>query len=80
MIRVVLSFEDGSFTALEVMTAEGRYDDIAAAVQESLQINRTLMMQARQGFTEVLLRNPSTGDLRSMEVPRLPMIAARYRE
>lgn len=79
MIRVLLSFDDGSFTALEVMTAEGRYDDIAATVQESLQINRTLMTQAKQGFTEVLLRNPSTGDLRSMEVPRLALIAARRR-
>ncbi|KQR33139.1 hypothetical protein [Deinococcus sp. Leaf326] len=79
MTTVLFMFDDGSFGALSQMTTEGNYADPADTLRESLQINATFMTQAKQGFTEVIVRNPRTGDERTLEIPRLSLIAARCR-
>lgn len=79
MTDLILTFDDGSLTTLTQMTAEGAYADPADTLHESLQINATFMTQAKQGFSEVIVRNPRTGDERVVEIPRLVLIAARCR-
>lgn len=79
MTTVLLTFDDGSLTTLTQMTTDGQYTDLADTLHESLQINATFMTQARQGFSEVIVRNPRTGDERVVEIPRLTLIAARHR-
>ena len=60
--RVVFKFDEPSLRALEVMTKEGCYNSIADTVRESLQISRALQTQAKQGFSEITLLNPDTGE------------------
>ncbi|MBZ9752746.1 hypothetical protein K7W42_18045 [Deinococcus sp. HMF7604] len=73
--RVVFTFDDRSLRTLKQMTEEGQYGSLADTVRESLQITRALHLQARKGFTEVRVRNPSTGREREVVIPRLAVIA-----
>jgi hypothetical protein len=41
------------------------------AVRESLQISRALQSQAEQGFSELVVRNPQTGEERVIVIPNL---------
>ena len=45
---------------------------MAEAVRESLSVNRALQNQAKQGFTEIVVRNPETKEERVMVLPTLP--------
>lgn len=69
--RVVFSFDDRSLESLERMTQQGKYPSMANAVRDSLQITRALQSQAERGFTEVIVRNPETGEERVIVVPDL---------
>lgn len=72
--RVAFTFDERSLKNLEQMTDEGQYSSMADTVRESLQINRALQSQAKNGFTEVVMRNPETGDERVVVIPRLQII------
>ena len=69
--RVVFTFDEPSLRALEVMTEEGNYDSMADTVRESLRISRALQTQAKQGFSEITLRNPDTAEKRVIVIPHL---------
>ncbi len=69
--RVVFSFDDRSLDSLKKITEEGKYTSMATAVRDSLQISRALQSQAEQGFKEVIVRNPETGDERVIVIPNL---------
>ena len=69
--RVVFSFDDRSLESLKKMTEEGHYPSMANAVRDSLQISRALQSQAEQGFKEVIVRNPETGEERVIVIPDL---------
>ena len=69
--RVAFTFDERSLDALEDMTREGSYNSMADTVRESLQISRTLQTQAKQGFSEIALRNPDTGEERVVIIPHL---------
>lgn len=58
--RVVFSFAPESFSVLEKLQEDGLYDSLAETVKDSLQILRVLQQQAQQGYTELIVRNPST--------------------
>ena len=73
--RVVFSFDERSLRALEVMTEEGKYNSMADTVRESLQISRALQTQAKQGFSEITLLNPDTGEKRVVVIPHLQSLA-----
>ena len=73
--RVGFSFDERSLRALEVMTEEGNYDSMADTVRESLRISRVLQTQAKQGFSEITLRNPDTGEDRVVVIPHLQSLA-----
>lgn len=69
--RVAFTFDERSLKTLEEMTEEGHFSSMADTVRESLQISRALQSQARQGYTEVIMRNPDTGEERVVVIPRL---------
>jgi len=69
--RVVFSFDDRSLDSLKKMTEEGKYPSMANAVRDSLQISRALQSQSEQGFKEVIVRNPETGEERVIVIPDL---------
>ncbi len=73
--RVVFTFDERSLRALEVMTEEGKYNSMADTVRESLQISRALQTQAKQGFSEITLLNPDTGEKRVVVIPHLQSLA-----
>ncbi len=73
--RVVFTFDERSLKALEVMTEEGKYNSMADTVRESLQISRALQSQAKQGFSEITLLNPDTGEKRVVVIPHLQSLA-----
>lgn len=74
--RVAFTFDDASLRTLGRMTEDGQYSSMADCVRESLQITRAISLQAGQGFTEMIVRNPRTGAERVVVIPRLLMLAA----
>ncbi len=67
--RVVFTFDEHNLAILKEIVEQGQFKSMADAVRESLAVNRALMNQARQGFTEVLVRNPETSESRVMVFP-----------
>ena len=60
--RVVFTFSADSLSALEKLQADGEYASMADTVKDSLQILWVLQKAAKQGYTELVVRNPETDD------------------
>jgi Arc/MetJ-type ribon-helix-helix transcriptional regulator len=75
--RVVFTFDERSLATLEDITQEGHYSSMADTVRESLQISRALQTQAKQGFTEIIVRDPGTGEERVLVVPSLQSLSRK---
>ena len=58
--RVVFTFEAESFSSLEKLQEDGDYPSLAETVKDSLKILWAVQKQAKQGYTELIVRNPST--------------------
>ena len=58
--RVIFTFEAESLAALEKIQEDGRYDSLAETVKDSLQILWAIQREAKQGYTELIVRNPET--------------------
>lgn len=69
--RIVFSFDDRSLDSLKKIQDDGNYPTMANVVRDSLQISRALQQQAEQGFREVIVRNPETGEERVIVMPNL---------
>ena len=69
--RVVFGFDERSLDSLKRITEQGHFSSMADSVRESLQVMNALQAQAQKGFTEVVLRNPETGDERVLVIPTL---------
>ncbi len=69
--RVVFSFDERSLDSLKNITEQGHFASMADSVRESLQISRALQVQAGQGYTEVVVRNPETKEERVIVIPSL---------
>ena len=69
--RVVFSFDERSLDSLKNITEQGHFASMADSVRESLQISRALQVQAGQGYTEVVVRNPETSEERVVVIPSL---------
>lgn len=67
--RVVFTFDERSLVSLKEMVNQGQFPSMAEAVRESLAVNRALQNQAKQGFTEVIVRDPDTKQERVMVLP-----------
>ena len=69
--RVVFSFDDRSYDSLEKIKDRGNFSSRADTVRQSMEVSGALQSQAHQGFTEVTVRNPETGEERVLVIPRL---------
>ena len=58
--RVIFTFAPESLTALEDIQETGGYATLADTVKDSLQILWAIQKGAKQGYTELILRNPKT--------------------
>ena len=70
MKRVAFHFDDRCFAHLLLLKCNGQFATVGEAVRDALIIYRRLLDQAAQGFTEILVRNPTTGDERVLHVRR----------
>jgi hypothetical protein len=75
--RVVFSFDERSYDNLQSLQRKGKFTTMADAVRDSLLITRGLQSQMEQGFTEVVVRNPGTGEERVAIVPSLTPLSKR---
>ena len=75
--RVAFTFDERSLLTLEDMTAEGHFSSMADTVRESLQMSYALQNQAKNGFTEIVVRNPETGDERVIVIPFLQSLSKK---
>lgn len=69
--RVIFTFDERSLASLKDLVEQGHFGSMAEAVRESLAINRALQNQAKQGFTEVVVRDPETKQERVMVLPSI---------
>ena len=75
--RVVFSFDERSLESLQKIKEQGRFASMGEAVRESLQLSRALQSQASQGYSEIVVRNPDTGEERVIVVPALQVTAVK---
>ncbi|MBT3397817.1 hypothetical protein HOA55_02670 [archaeon] len=64
MRKVGFTFNEASLKSLDDMWARSGLPDRAAVVKQSLQILQALQTQEAQGYTQVSVRNPETGEER----------------
>ena len=67
--RVVFTFDERSLASLKEMVDQGPFPSMAEAVRDSLAVNRAIQNQAKQGYTEVIVRDPETKQERVMILP-----------
>ena len=58
--KVVFTFEAESFPSLEKLQEDGDYPSLAETVKDSLKILWAVQKQTKQGYTELIVRNPNT--------------------
>ena len=75
--RVAFTFDERSLDTLEDMTKEGQFSSMGDTVRDSLQISRALQSQAKGGFTEIIVRNPETGEEKVIVIPSLQSFSKR---
>jgi hypothetical protein len=68
--QVIFTFNEHSYESLKQIQSVGRFSTLAEAIQQSLVISKALQSQGKQGFTEVIVRNPETGCERVLALPR----------
>lgn len=77
MTAVTFDFDEPSLHALHAMSRPGAPEPLAETVTDSLRILRTLQGLAAQGFTDLIVRRPSTGQERQIHVPGLARLPQR---
>jgi hypothetical protein len=61
-IKVELSFDEQSFKVLQEIRDEASLGSEAATLRRALLIMRTLQKQAKNGYSDVVVENPETGE------------------
>jgi hypothetical protein len=77
MRHVTFDFDEPSLHALNAMSRPGAPEPLAETVTDSLLILRTMQGLAAHGFTDLIVRRPSTGQERQILAPGLTRIAQR---
>lgn len=73
--RMLFTFDSRSYANLKDLTEQGTFASMADAVRDALQTSQALQSQAKQGFTEFVLRNPETLQERVIVIPNLKSVA-----
>jgi hypothetical protein len=75
--RLVFTFDEPSMDSLEQVKENGSFPTLGTAVRESIQLSETLQEQVANGFTEIVLRNPTTKQEKTIVVPSLRRVAKK---
>ncbi len=76
-IRVAFTFDVHSLADLEEMKEEGPYSCLAETVHDSLQITRALQTQAKNGYNEIIVRDPVPEEERLLMIPTIRAVARK---
>ena len=68
-IRLVFVLDSKSLAGIKGIQKDGNHDTMADTVKDALMIKRAIQTQAKEGFVQVILRNPKTGDERILPIP-----------
>jgi hypothetical protein len=69
--RIMFTFDNRSFDTLQEMTKEAHYPSLGTTIRDAIRITRTLQKLAGDGYTDVVVRNPITGEERTLIPPEL---------
>jgi hypothetical protein len=58
--RVIFDFDEENLEVLRRMTNQFQFEDMGETVRQSLRVVFALREQAKEGYTQVVVRNPST--------------------
>ena len=72
---MIFSFER-SLESLQKIKEQGHFTSMGEAVRESLH-SRAPQSQANHGYSEIVVRNPDTGEERVIVVPALQVAATK---
>jgi len=62
---------------LKQVKENGSFSTLGTAMRESIQLSETLQEQVAGGFTEIVLRNPTTNQEKVIVVPSLRRVAKK---
>lgn len=65
-VKILFTFTSAAKLQLESIRDKFNVDSLASALQLSLSLTSSLQKQFDKGYTQVIVRNPNTGDERSM--------------
>lgn len=81
MVRKVLfTFKDNHLEKLLQIQKEGSYTTPMECLGEALRILNGLQEQAKEGYYEIIVRNPRTGEERTVVLDRFMKIADAHME
>lgn len=66
--RIVFTFDDRAFEALEKLMHDGKFRSYADTVRHALQLSKAISEEAANGYTKLVLRNPATKDELSLRL------------
>ena len=73
--RIVFTFDEGSLKSLRQVQGRAEFPSFGTAVRDSIQLSEILQDQVAAGFSEVVLRNPSTNQEKILIIPSLLKVA-----
>ena len=70
MISLIFKFKEKAYSQLKNFSVIGKFNDTADAIGCMIQLSSSLQQQALQGFTEIIVRNPKTGEEKVIKTPK----------
>lgn len=67
--RVVFTFDARSLESLEALKQKKGFRTLAETVRDSIRIRGAIQKQSDSGYTEIIVRNPTTGQEKVMVLP-----------
>jgi hypothetical protein len=74
MARVVFTFDESSLETLKQVQEQGAFSSMGTAVRDAVELTDVLQDQVKNGFTEVIVRNPQTNQEKTLVVPSLQRV------
>ncbi|KKM85703.1 hypothetical protein LCGC14_1286450 [marine sediment metagenome] len=69
--RIKFDFDEVSFRTLDKLRILNGYSTLGESVRDCIKIFANIDEQSRKGFSEVILRNPNTGEQLRLEVDKI---------
>ncbi len=66
---VTFEFDDAAVEHIEEVRKDRGYKSAGEVVSDSLRIQKALQSEKKQGFNQILMRNPRTSEMRILTFP-----------